>query len=171
MFYHDRGIVLIQKYAALRLLQKYTKIFQRVFGGYAELSFHHTRVGLLSLTHASMDSDNHPITLCLPCSQKPPKAYNVLRTFQCPSECISPAGVGFCCVVLSKAQLPNPLRVLSKTQPSLDDEYTCGRLNRLTDHYFGYGLLVIGYWLLAIGYWLEYAVYRYPCLSPLNSRL
>ena len=47
---------------------------------------------------------------------------------------------------LYKAQLSNPLRVLSKTQPRLDDEYTCGRLNRL--------LLVIGYWLLVIGYWL-----------------
>ena len=93
-----------------------------------------------------MDEDNHPITLCLPCSQSPPKDYNVLRTFHSPSESISPAGFGFCCVVL-KAQLPNPLRVLGKTQPRLDDEYTCGILNRLTDHYFGYGLLVIGYWL------------------------
>ena len=106
-----------------------------------------------------MDEDNHPITLCLLSSQSPPKFYNVLRTFQSPSECISPTGVRFCSVVLSKAQLPNPLRVLSKTQPRLDDEYTCGRLNGLTDHYFGYGL-----W--AIGYGLEYAVYRYPCLSP-----
>ena len=92
-----------------------------------------------------MDSDNHPITLCLLSSQSPPTFYNVLRTFHRPSECISPTGFGFCYVVLSKAQLPNPLRVLSKTQPRLDDEYTCGRLNRLTDHYFGYGLLVIGY--------------------------
>ena len=114
-----------------------------------------------------MDSDNHPITLCLLCSQSPPKALNdlislraisfVLRTLLRPSESISPTGFGFCCVV--RAQLPNPLRILSKTQPRLDDEYTCGRLNRLTDHYFGYGLLVIGYGL-------EYAACRYPCLSP-----
>jgi hypothetical protein len=81
-------------------------------------------------------------------------------------------GFGFCFVV--QAQLPNPLCVLSKTQPRLDDEYTCGRLNRLllaigywlrleyrlTDHYFGYGLLVIGYGLEYrltdhyFGYWL-----------------
>ena len=65
---------------------------------------------------------------------------------------------------LCKAQLSNPLRILSKTQPRLDDEYTCGRLNRLTAHYFGY-------WLLAIGYGLEYAACRYPCLSPLTFRL
>ena len=109
-----------------------------------------------------MDSDNHPITLCLLSSQKPPKAYNVLRTFHSPSESISPMGFRFCCVV--PAQLSNPLRVLSKTQPRLDDEYTCSRLNRPTDHYFGYGL-----W--AIGYGLEYAVCRYPCLSPLTFRL
>ncbi len=90
---------------------------------------HHSSVGLLSLTHASMDSDYHPITLCLPCSQKPPKDHNVLRTFHSPSEYISPAGSGFCFVV--QAQLPNPLCVLSKTQPRLDDEYTYGRKNRV----------------------------------------
>lgn len=97
-----------------------------------------------------MDSDNYPITLCLLCSQEPPKAYNVLRTFQSPSESISPMGFRFCCVVL--AQLPNPLRVLSKTQTGLK-------------------LSVIGDWVWAIGYGLEYAVCRYPCLSPLTFRL
>ena len=64
----------------------------------------------------------------------------------------------FCFVVL--AQLPNPLRVLSKTQPRLDDEYTCGRLNRLTDHYFGYWLLAMGYWLLAMGWSMRRAAIR-----------
>ena len=75
----------------------------------------HTSVGLISLTHASMDSDNHTTTLCLLCSQEPPKSYHVLRTLRCPSESIRPMDVRFCFVVL--AQLPNPLRVLSKTQP------------------------------------------------------
>lgn len=112
-----------------------------------------------------MDSDNHPITLCLLCSQKPPKAYDVLRTFHSPSESISPAGSGFCFVV--QAQLPNPLCVLSKTQPRLDDEYTCARLNRLTTHYFGY-------WLLAIGWSMRRAAIHAPRLitsSPLTSNL
>ena len=71
----------------------------------------------------------------------------VLRTLLRPSDSIRPMDVRFCFVV--QAQLSNPLRVLSKTQPRLDDEYTCGRLNRLTAHYFGYELLAIGYWLLA----------------------
>ena len=45
----------------------------------AMLNFiHHTSADRIALTHANMDSDNHPITLCLLCSQKPPKAYNVL---------------------------------------------------------------------------------------------
>ena len=88
----------------------------------------HTSVGLISLTHASMDSDNHTTTLCLLCSQEPPKSYHVLRTLRCPSESIRLMDVRFCFVVL--AQLPNPLRVLSKTQPQRlkDDGYTCGRL-------------------------------------------
>jgi hypothetical protein len=118
---------LSQKYAALRLLQKYTKIFQRIFGDNAE-QVHHTSVGLISHTHASMDSDNHPLTLCLLSSQSPPKAYNVLRTFHSLSESISPMDIRFCFVV--PAQLPNPLRVLSKTQPWLNDYgCTCGRPN------------------------------------------
>ena len=109
-----------------------------------------------------MDSDNYPITLCLLSSQEPPKAYNVLRTFHSPSETISPVGIGFCCVVLHNS----PIRYASwaKHNQRLDDEYTCGRLHRPSDHYFGYGL-----W--AIGYGLEYAVCRYPCLSPLTFRL
>ena len=32
-------------------------------------------------------------------SSMPPEAYNDLRTFQSPSECISPAGIRFCFVV------------------------------------------------------------------------
>ena len=115
-----------------------TKIFQRIFGGYAELPFlsrlkprtiiSSYECRSAALTHASMDSDNHPITLCLLCSQSPPKAYNVLRTFHSPSEFISPMDIRFCFVVL--AQLPNPLRVLSKTQPWLNDYgCTCGRPN------------------------------------------
>ena len=59
----------------------------------------HTSVGLISLTHASMDSDNHTTTLCLLCSQEPPKSYHVLRTLQCPSESIRPMDIRFCCVV------------------------------------------------------------------------
>ena len=43
---------------------------------------------------------------------------------------------------------------LEQNTARLDNEYTCGRLNRLTAHYFGYELLAIGYWLLAMGYWL-----------------
>ena len=78
-----------------------------------------------------MDSDNYPITLCLLSSQEPPKAYNVLRTFQSPSESISPMDIRFCFVVL--AQLPNPLRVLSRTQPLAE---------------------VMSNWLWAIGDWL-----------------
>ena len=101
---------------------------------------------MISLTHASMDSDNHPISLCLLCSQSPPKAYNVLRTFHSPSESISPMDIRFCFVV--PAQLPNPLRVLSKTQP------------------WGWS-----YGLWAIGYRLGYAACRYPCLSPLTFHL
>ena len=38
---------------------------------------------------------------------------------------------------------------LEQNTARLDNEYTCGRLNRLTAHYFGYELLAIGYWLLA----------------------
>ncbi|MBQ5388617.1 MAG: hypothetical protein IIU55_06045 [Paludibacteraceae bacterium] len=57
--------------------------------------------------------------------------------------------IRFCFVV--PAQLPNPLRVLSKTQP-LEAE-------------------VMGDWLLVIGYWLESAACRYPCLSPLTFHL
>ena len=38
---------------------------------------------------------------------------------------------------------------LEQNTAKLDNEYTCGRLNRLTAHYFGYELLAIGYWLLA----------------------
>ena len=95
-----------------------------------------------------MDSDNHPITLCLLCSQSPPKDYNVLRTFHSPSESISPMGFGFCSVV--QAQLSNPLRVLSKTQP---------RLKLWGVGYWvwaiGYGLLAIGDGLLGIGYGLR----------------
>ena len=55
---------------------------------------------------------------------------NALRTIYRPSESISPKDFQFCFVVLT--QLPNPLRVLSKTQPLAE---------------------VIGYWVLAIGYW------------------
>ena len=99
-----------------------------------------------------MDSDNQPITLCLLCSQEPPKACNVLRTFHSPSESIRPMGVRFCCVVLSKAQLPNPLHVLSKTQPLAEVI-----ADWLLD--MGYGLLVIG------------GKAAYPCLYTLHPTL
>ena len=91
----------------------------------------------------------------------------VLRTLLRPSDSIRPMDVRFCFVV--QAQLSNPLRVLSKTQPRLDDEYTCGRLNRLTAHYFGYELWAIGYCLLAIG--LVMRLCRYLCLYALRPTL
>ena len=63
----------------------------------------------------------------------------------CPSESISPVGIGFCFVVL--AQLYQGATRLEQNTARLDNEYTCGRLNRLTAHYFGYELLAIGDWL------------------------
>ena len=44
---------------------------------------------------------------------------------------------------------PQSATRLEQNTARLDNEYTCGRLNRLTAHYFGYELLAIGYWLLA----------------------
>ena len=84
---------------------------------------------------------------------------NALRTIYRPSESISPMGFGFCFVV--PAQLSNPLRVLSKTQPP---GWSYGQLA------MGYRILAIGDWQLAIGDWLERCA-AYPCLSPLTSRL
>ncbi len=66
---------------------------------------------------------------------------NVLRTFIVLRSLSALWALGF--AALCNAQLYNSLCVLSKTQPRLDDEYTCGILNRFTDHYFGYGLLVM----------------------------
>ena len=63
---------------------------------------------------------------------------NALRTIYRPSESISPMDIRFCFVVL--AQLSNPLRVLSKTQPLAE--------------VMGNWLWDIGYWVLAIGYGL-----------------
>ena len=110
---------------------------------------HHSSVGLLSLTHASMDSDNHPITLCLPCSQSPPKALNnlislraisfVLRTLLRPSDSIRPMGIRFCPVV--RAQL-SPIRYASWAKHSHEAEV------------MGCWLLGMGYWRLAMGYWV-----------------
>ena len=88
----------------------------------------HTSVGLISLTHASMDSDYHTTTLCLLCSQEPPKSYHVLRTFHSPSEYISPTGFGFCFDVLLHN---SPIRCAYWAKHSLwlNDEYTCDRLS------------------------------------------
>ena len=83
---------------------------------------------------------------------------NVLRTFIILRSLSALWALGFASLCI--AQLSNPLRVLSKTQPRLDDEYTCGILNRLTDHYFGYGLLVIGYWLLVMDWSMRRAATR-----------
>ena len=94
---------------------------------------------------------------------------NALRTIYRPSESISPKDFRFCFVV--KAQLPNPLRVLSKTQPR---GWSYGLL------VIGYGILAIGYerfvignWLLAIGDWLLNLGGKaaYPCLYTLHSTL
>ena len=113
-----------------------------------------------ALTHASMDSDNHPITLCLLCSQSPPKAYNVLRTFHSPSESISPMDVRFCFVVLG-------------TTPQ-----SATRLEQNIAFSWSYGLWVMGYSVLAIGYerfvigngWLGWSVRLYHKLSPCALR-
>ena len=43
---------------------------------------------------------------------------------------------------------------LEQNTAKLDNEYTCGRLNRLTAHYFGY-------WLLAIGLVMRLCRYLY----------
>ena len=74
----------------------------------------------------------------------------------------------FCFVVL--AQLPNPLRVLSKTQPW---GWSYGQLAMgywLWD--IGYGILAMGYWLWVMGYWWLAIGYgrhcRYPCLYTLH---
>ena len=84
---------------------------------------------------------------------------NALRTIYRPSESISPKDFRFCFVVL--AQLPNPLRVLSKTQPEAEAmgywiwDIGYGLLG--IGHWLwdiGYGLLVIGDWIWAIGDWL-----------------
>ena len=58
---------------------------------------------------------------------------------------------------------------LEQNTARLDNEYTCGRLNRLTAHYFGYELLAIGYWLLAIDLSMELC--RYLCLYALRHTL
>ena len=71
----------------------------------------------------------------------------VLRTLLRPSDSIRPMDVRFCSVVL--AQLYQSATRLEQNTARLDNEYTCGRLNRLTAHYFGYELLAIGYGLWA----------------------
>ena len=71
----------------------------------------------------------------------------VLQTLLRPSDSIRPMDVRFCSVV--QAQLYQGATRLEQNTAKLDNEYTCGRLNRLTAHYFGYELLAIGYWLLA----------------------
>ena len=64
---------------------------------------------------------------------------------------------------------PQSATRLEQNTAKLDHEYTCGRLNRLTAHYFGYELLAIGYWLLAIG--LVMRLCRYLCLYALRPTL
>ena len=112
-----------------------------------------------------MDSDNYPITLCLLSSQEPPKAYNVLRTFHSPSEYISPAGVRFCFVV--PAQLYQSATRLEQNTAKgwMMNIPAVGLIGPPTI------ILAMNYWPLVIGYGLEYAVCRYPCLSPLTFRL
>ena len=72
--------------------------------------------------------------------------------------------IRFCFVV--PAQLSNPLRVLSKTQPEAE---VMGDW-RLA---IGYWRLVIGNWQLDIGDWLLKIGGKaaYPCLSPLTFLL
>ena len=101
----------------------------------------------ITLTHASMDLDYHPITLCLLCSQKPPKAYNILRTFQSPSESINPMGVKFCFVV----QHNSPIRYTSWAKHSL---------------WLELWVLAIGYWRLGMVYGLEHVAL--PLFIPLT---
>ena len=66
---------------------------------------------------------------------------------------------------------PQSATRLEQNTARLDNEYTCGRLNRLTAHYFGYELLAIGYWLLVIGYRLGYGACQYLCLYALRFTL
>ena len=91
----------------------------------------------------------------------------VLQTLLRPSDSIRPMDVRFCSVV--RAQLYQGATRLEQNTARLDNEYTCGRLNRLTAHYFGYELLAIGHWLWVIGYWLGYAAL--PISVPLRSTL
>ena len=113
----------------LRWLQKYTKIFQRIFGGYAELSSIIRVLGCFpSLMQAWIRTIIPSLFVCFAANRhqrlimffelfKVLRSLSVLRT------------LGFASLCLHNST--NPLRVLSKTQPRLDDEYTCGRLNRV----------------------------------------
>ena len=86
----------------------------------------------------------------------------VLRTLLRPSDSIRPMDVRFCFVV--QAQLSNPLRVLSKTQPGwIMNIPAVGLIGSPPI------ILAMNYWPLVMGYGLEYAACRYPCLSPYSS--
>ena len=111
-----------------------------------------------------MDLDYHPITLCLQCSQSPPKALNDLISREinsffelyCVLRTLSVLWtLGF--APLCEHNSPQSATRLEQNTARLDNEYTCGRLNRLTAHYFGYELLAIGYWLWAMGWGCGFA--------------
>ena len=84
----------------------------------------------------------------------------VLRTLLRPSDSIRPMDVRFCSVV--RAHSPQSATRLEQNTARLDNEDTCGRLNRLTAHYFGY-------WSLAMG--LVMRLCRYLCLYALRPTL
>ena len=84
----------------------------------------------------------------------------VLRTLLRPSDSIRPTDFRFCFVV--QAQLSNPLRVLSKTQPGwIMNIPVVGLIGSPPI------ILAIGHWLWVIGYWLGYAAL--PISVPLRS--
>ena len=86
----------------------------------------------------------------------------VLRTLLRPSDSIRPMDVMFCFVVL--AQLSNPLRVLSKTQPGwIMNIPAVGLIGSLPI------ILAMNYWPLVIG--LVMRLCRYLCLYTLRFTL
>ena len=86
----------------------------------------------------------------------------VLRTLLRPSDSIRPTDFRFCFVV--PAQLPNPLRVLSKTQPGwIMNIPAVGLIGSPPI------ILAIGHWLWVIGYGLGGAAS--PLFMPLASNL
>ncbi len=159
------SVFFIQKYASLHSLQKYTKILYEYL--VAMLNYclsYECWSDLPSLMQAWIRIIIPSLFVC--CAAKSHQRlimfielFIVLRSLS------ALWALGFAALCF-KAQLPNPLRVLSKTQLGwIMNIPAVGLIGSPPI------ILDMGYWLLAIGYGLEYAVCRYPCLSPLTSRL